>query len=372
MGSASVGQKSRDILSRIWQVEGEELPKGAWLWWFWIFFIHGEDTEKTGKCRQLMILWSVKNDPQIDCNGLDIRVQKQISAQGAGKWALDGAAAAWYFDGERMRENFVLERSRMELDSQKKSLVAPGKTPTEFCEKNGEYVTKIESGGIKFEFRAAQSDMHPAVGPNYGDSLLPFGMRVEGTRIEVMTLYGTEEDGKGKRAITGTAYFQKILLATPPPQWYWGIYHFQDGSFFTFMQPYVGRATLAGNFTKEPKLKKPAASANADACFYHAPTGRVFQTSKVEVTPEKIGGELWRHAIKAKGRGFSLSATAEAYSHACWKFTKRIGTLSHKSKFYYNEYPAVMKKLALKLEAGEELVYESGIGNMENSWGFLL
>jgi len=360
------------IFAEIWQPEGGKLTKGAWLWWFWIFFIHDKETAKTGKCKQLMILWSVKNDPQIDCNGLDIRVKKQIAALGEGKWLLDGAAAAWYFDGERMHENFVLEKSRMELDSQRRSIIAPGKTPSKFFEKNGEYFTVIEADGKKFEFRARQVDLNPAVGPNHGESVLPLGMRIEGTRIEVLKLGGTEEDGKGKREIFGTAYFQKILLAVPPPQWYWGIYHFADGSFFTFMQPYVGRAMLAGNLTAQPKLKKPTAAVNSDSFFYHAPSGKLYQTNRVAVVPEKIGDGLWRHKIAAKGGGFEIFAVADSYAHACWEFTKKIGALPPKSKFHYNEYPAVLKRLVLRTGEEKEIIYENGAGNMENSWGFLI
>lgn len=371
METGSVDEKAKEMLANIWRVEGETLPKGAWLWWFWIFFIHDKDTEKTGKCRQLMILWSVKNDAQIDCNGLDIRVKKQISALEGNRWALDGAAAAWYFDGKHMRENFVLERSGMGLDSRNRSLIAPGATPSEFYEKDGEYFVKIKSGAKKFEFRARQTDMNPEVGPNHGDTRYPFGMRIEGTRIEVLKLGGHEEDENGRHEITGTAYFQKILLAVPPPQWFWGIYHFPDGSYFTFMQPYVGRAAIAGNWNREAKLKRPTVPVMPEGFFYHAPTGRVYRGG-VSVHPEKIYGRLWRHTIKGSGDGFRLSAVAEGYSHACWTFTKWISSLPMKSKFHYNEYPAVLKKLVIRLDSGEELVYEHGWGNMENSWGFLI
>ncbi len=365
------GEEREQVLSSIWKT-GEKLPRGAWLWWFWIFFIHDKHTVQTGVCRQLMILWSVKNDPDINCNGLDIRVQKQITKMGEGKWLLDGAAAAWYFDGSHMRENFVLERSPIELDSNRRSITAHGMAPSEFFEKDGEYFVRINSDGKKFEFRAKQVDENPAVGPNFGATSLPLGMRIEGTRIEVLKLGGHEEDEKGRREISGTAYFQKILLAVPPPQWYWGIYHFPDGSYFTFMQPYFGRAMIAGNWGKKPLLKRPSVPINPEMFFYHAPSGKTYHSGDIHVKPGELYGRLWRHTIESRGDGFSLSAVAEGYSHACWTFTKWISSLPLKSKFHYNEYPAVLKKLTLKFKDGKEIIYENGWGNMENSWGFLI
>jgi len=369
-------QSSEDkemALSSIWKVRSEKLAPGAWLWWFWLFFIHDENTEKTGKCRQLMILWSVKNDRKISCNGLDISVPKQIEALPGGKgWALSGAAAAWYFDGKEMHDNFVLEKSDMQLDPHNRKLSAPGKTPSEFSEEDGEYITKIKSGETEFEFRAKQVDKHAAVGPHSGQTKLPFGFGVEGTRIEVLELSGTEKCGNAEKRIHGTAYFQKILLAIPPPQWYWGIYHFSDGSYFTYMQTYMGRALLAHKSGMNTMLKKPSAPLSSDIFFYHAPTGRFFEGHKLSVTPSKLEGGLWKHALLGSGKGFEISAEAKAYAHSSWVFEKQIGPLPARSVFTYNEYPAVLSRLVVRLKSGETITLEKGVGNMENSWGFLL
>ncbi|MFA4983301.1 MAG: hypothetical protein WC588_03720 [Candidatus Micrarchaeia archaeon] len=360
-------------INGIWSPPKQPMQKGAWLWWFWLFFIHEKGTAKTGKCRQLMILWSIKNDKKIRCNPLDIRLPLRITEKDR-VFEMNGAAAAWYFDGERMHEDFVLENSVLKLDPAKKTLVAPGKTPSSFCLERDEYVTKIESQGMKLEFRARKTDSHPAVGPTYGKSTLPFGMEIEGTRLEITGLGGSiiSADGR-KEKISGTAYFQKILLAAPPPQWYWGLYHFSDGSFFTYMLPYVGKATFAGNLWKGASLSSPLMPANQDIMLYHAPSGRLLEGKELAVKPRRAEApECWVHEIKGSGKGFSIEATAEGYAHACWKFEKNVAFLPAKSKFFYNEYPAVIRKLVAKLEGGGEIVLENGWGNMENSWGFLL
>lgn len=365
------------IINDIWTPPREWKTPGAWFWWFWLFFIHDKDTPKTGKCRQLMILWSIKKDPRISCNGLDIRIPEQLVKSGDGRWRLNGAAAAWYFDGKRMNEDFILETTPMELDRKGRSLKAPGDTPSSFSLRGDEFITRlagrdVSGRRISFDFRAVQSDRHEAVGPAYGDTPFPFGMRGEGTMIERFDLKGTETSEGKKKPLRGTAYFQKILVAVPPPQWYWGVYHFEDGSILTFMVTYLGRAMFAGNVWKKARLKNPSFAVKKDIMLYHAPSGRVFKSHDVHLAPKDEGGGLWSHHVRAKGRNFRLDAVARAYSHACWSFEKRVGALPAKSTFKYNEYPAVLERLALDTKEGDRIVLRNGWGNMENSWGFLI
>jgi hypothetical protein len=282
---------------------------------------------------------------------------------------LDGAAASWYFDGKNMHENFVLERSAIRLDAQSRRLTSPGVASSEFYEEDGKYHVKISAKGRRFDFVASQEDKNPEVGPVYGKTSYPFGMKVEGTRIEIMKLSGHEESEHGRKSLSGTAYFQKILLAAPPPPWYWGMYHFADGSFFTFMQAYLGSALFAK--TDMPKLKSPHLPISSEMIFYHAPSGKAYRANKVRIVPQEMYGRLWRHNIEARGEDFSLTAIAEAYSHACWLFEKYISSSPLKSKFYYNEYPAAIKTLRIRTADGV-LEYENGTGNMENSWGLML
>ena len=369
-----MARQSRDeLLHGIWQPPREWKTPGAWLWWFWIFFIHDENTRKTGKCRQLMILWSIKKDRAIKCNSLDIRTSSQLESRVDGTFRLNGAAAAWYFDGERMHEDFVLEASHMSLDPHRESLFAPGNTPSSFSMRGGSFVTKIKSGAHEFQFIARQDDLHSSVGPVHGTTSLPAGMMIEGTRIETLQLSGTESHNGKKSALSGTAYFQKILLAAPPPQWYWGLYHFADGSFFTYMVPYAGRATLADNAWRGARLKKPSFPLQQDVLLYHAPSKRVFEGSRLTVTPSRIGkGENWLHEMHGGGKDFSITASARSYSHACWSFRKSIGPLPVRSAFRYNEYPAVLESLELTTDNGEVITLKNGWGNMENSWGFII
>jgi len=371
-----MSESREELIKSIWTPPSSWSFPGTWFWWFWLFFIHDENTEKTGRCRQLMILWSIKKDKRISCNSLDIQIPIQIERENDLHWTLNGAAAAWYFDGESMHDDFVLEKSSMELDGEKLSLIAPGSTPSSFFLENGEFVTKIKtnssSGPHEFEFRARQVDMNPIVGPVRGTTKLPLGMEVGGTMIERFVLSGTEiKDGK-TIPLTGSAYFQKILVGAPPPQWYWGVYHFKDGSIFNFMVTYAGQAALADNAWKGAHLGKPFFPISQDIAFYHAPSGKVYHGKNVSLMPKDEGNDLWSHTIKGKGKDFEIEAFARAYAHSCWRFEKNLGPLPIKSTFKYNEYPAVLERLSLKTEEGKTIELEMGWGNMENSWGFLL
>ena len=362
------------LIDAIWKPPGAWRMPGAWLWWFWIFFIHDKNTAKTGKCRQLMILWSIKKDSRIACNSMEMRLPVQLENIGYGEWRLNGAVAAWYFDGRKMHDNFLLEKTSMRLNPDTKTLVAPGVKPSSFRLAGRDFEIKIQSGEHKFELRARQADAHPALGPNFGASGIPGGPGIEGTRMERLELSGFESLEHGEtRRISGTAYFQRIMLAIPPPQWYWGLYHFADGSFFTYLLPYFGRQSLADNLWKGARLTKPHLPLKQDIFFYHAPSGRVFEGKKLGVNPRKIGKtECWAHEIRGGGRGFEITANARAYAHACWSFEKNVAVFPFRSKFKYNEYPAVLETLEVRIKGGETLRLEKGVGNMENSWGFLI
>ncbi|MDE1797873.1 MAG: hypothetical protein KGH63_00515 [Candidatus Micrarchaeota archaeon] len=366
---------AKEILRQIWQPPQKPLSRGAWLWWFWLFFIRDKNTRRTGRCRQIMILWSVKNDAHIVCNEIDLRPGKPIAPDGE-NFALSGATAAWYFDGAHLREDFLLHPSKMKLSPGRRSLDAPGgkETSSSCVQRGNDFITSIRTPRQQFELVARQADSHPAVGPVHGHTPMGLGMEIEGTRIERMELRGWEKNAKGKRRkISGTAYFQKILLAAPPPAWYWGLYHFADGSIATFMQVYAGRASLRSNLLPAGALHRPRLSLKEDILVYHAPTKKVYEGHRLRVSPSRLeGAHLWRHNFEGSGPGFTISGQADAYAHACWTFQKSIGMLPARSTFKYNEYPAVLRTLTIRPARGKLITLKNGWGNMENAWGFLI
>jgi len=97
-----------DYEKGVFSLEGEPWNPGSWWWWFWLFFF--DNPLDPSRPRQLMILWSTKNVDEIDCNDYKISMGHK-----SGPGRLDGAVAAWYFDGEVMQHNYLLEKGVVEL-----------------------------------------------------------------------------------------------------------------------------------------------------------------------------------------------------------------------------------------------------------------
>ena len=127
---------------KIFNIKNESMPRGAWWWWFWLFFFN--NPKNPAKPRQLMILWSTKNEREVDCNNLKINIKLPID-----KKNLNGAVAAWYFDGEKMHHNFLLETCDIKINDRKLSTAST--IPTSFSIDGKRSIVKI---GKDFEFIA--------------------------------------------------------------------------------------------------------------------------------------------------------------------------------------------------------------------------
>ena len=107
MGNKSIA-KSINFEKSVFDIKDGIMPRGAWWWWFWLFFI--DNPENPSKPKQLMILWSSKKEKEISCNDLCVKLKKH-----SGKDNLDGVVAAWYFDGNNMNHNFLLEQCDLKI-----------------------------------------------------------------------------------------------------------------------------------------------------------------------------------------------------------------------------------------------------------------
>jgi hypothetical protein len=339
--------------------------KLGWLWWFWLFFW---DCGKE-KPKQLMFLWSAKNDRRISCNSQEWNFKRDLVKEAKGGFELDGAVASWFFDGKKMRHDFVLGQERLFLGKNRLSSkscsmkLERGKSKKEFFE------TVIPGKKMRFL-------VHP--GKSLGTSIskrankfLSFGYEI--TRFNSGKLTGVVQ---GKK-IGGTAYFQRVLVSGPAVPWHWGIFHFADGSVLSYFKPVLGLSALGKTFAGKGFDK----SVKKHAMFWHAPTRQLFEFNEVKVkTIEKKSGKTKQGSflpiflVEAKdNRGRKLSFEVRSYSQSHWRFRKK-GLL--KQDFTYGEYPSEIKNMVLELGGvGERVTQKTlgrGIGNAEHSWGLLL
>ncbi|MBR9706863.1 MAG: hypothetical protein GOV15_00310, partial [Candidatus Diapherotrites archaeon] len=239
---------------------------GNWLWWFWLFFIENPETKKE---EQLMILWSTKNDKEINCNELTFTPVNHRTENG--KDVLDGATAVWYYDGDKMHENYILERSDVVLDAKNHSLESKSENPTVFKINGNDLFVEINKGDTTLTFNSKLNDEHALSKPVYSKHHFLGGKGMyEIIRMNKLDLTGSIKHAGKTVPIKGTSYFQKVLVNAPAvPSWYWGLYHFTDGSVLTYFDVHVSQYVLTGGHGKLLPLK-------SDAYFFNKKTNKTY------------------------------------------------------------------------------------------------
>jgi len=322
---------------KMFDIEGEPFPKGAWWWWFWLFFL--DNPKDPAKSRQLMILWSTKNVKEIDCNGLKIKLKLPFDRK-----KIDGAVAAWYFDGEKMHHNFLLEQCKIAVSED--GLKTDSKVPTSFTIRDLASRVRI---GDRFDLVAEAKEGPDFLRPTYHANHYLSGKGYAITRINRLGLKGIV-DGK---PVKGTAYLQRVFVNAPAVPWYWGIFHFENGAALTYTnQMVLGKA-----------LKKRI-------IFFDGREMRELNDMAVR----RVGGKIPEFKISGETAEYKASFTVRCYEHSSWTFKKKsLGMIPN--KLVYNEYPAViddfefLDKKTGKRTTSKEL--GKAVGNAEHTTGYL-
>ena len=326
-----------DLEKRVFDIRNERMPGGAWWWWFWLFFF--DNPKDPSRPRQLMILWSAKNVKKINCNNLDINVKLPLD-----KANLDGAVAAWYFDGERMHHNFLLEQCSIKVSE--KGLASESATPTSFSINGKRSVVRI---GDKFEFVAdenASDDFRKAcyrkrnfIGDK-GYSIM---------KVNHADLTGSVDGEK----INGSAYFQRVFVNAPAIPWYWGIFHFDRGAIMT----YTNHMVLGKSIRK-------------DISLFDGKDVHKFDSIKVK----RLGGVLPTFRVTGENEQEKINFSVVSYAHSSWTFRKKSrGVIPN--KLVYNEYPATISDVEIEDKAtGKKVTSKElgkAVGNAEHATGML-
>lgn len=331
--------KKRMGLKDIFDIENIEMKKGAWWWWFWLFFFDNpKDPEKP---RQLMILWSAKDEKAIGVNDMVVSSKRKGND-------FEGVVAAWYFDGEKMQHEYVLEDCMLSVLSD--SIESGSKIPTSYHVKDNKHIINI---GDELEFIACiekKNELTEPVFKNYdfiGD--LSYAL----IRLNHLDLKGNVNG----EDIKGTAYFQRVFVNSPAPSWYWGIFHFKNGALLTYFNPYV-----LGQSVKK------------DIAFFDGEKSYKFSKIKVRRTDKENG--LPDFQVTGEDKEKKIEFTVSAYSHSAWTFTKKKFKVIP-NKLVYNEYPALITDLAFSDKiTGKTLTLKdlggNATGNAEHSTGILL
>ncbi len=329
---------SVDFVKKVFDVKDEPMPKGSWWWWFWLFFF--DNPKNPEKPRQLMILWSTKNERSINCNGVDIRLDVLKD-----RMNMDGAVASWYFDGEEMHHNMILEPCVLNIGKNKLSTSSETQTIFEVSGKKS-----IVTIGDRFRFVSECRHMHDIAKPEQSYNSFLGNLGYSMLRMNHFDLVGTV-DG---RNVKGTSYFQRVFVSAPSVGWHWGTFHFRGGGILKYYS-----------------IKVLGKAVKKDIVFFDGKVTHVIKDIRVK----RVEGEYPDFIVTGSNGEVSIEFTVSCYSHSSWTFRKNVFGLIP-NKLVYNEYPArVIDLKFVEKKTGSVTTISDmgiGIGNAEHTTGMLL
>jgi hypothetical protein len=174
--------------------------------------------------------------------------------------------------------------------------------------------------------------------------------------------------------ITGSAYFQKIRLNSPALPWYWTIFHFPNGGHLHYMIPHIGPPMFRKNEKPRSRLDWGELVISKTLDFYDGTNKKLYHFDKIKLKKAFTPEDLPIFNISGTNvEGQRLDLSIESYSRAYWRFEQK--TTIKTRIFFYNEYPAFIKKFEIHGTDGQKLVdgtdFEYNIGHCEHSWGRL-
>jgi len=364
-------------LSSLWSLQ--KLPPIrylTWDWWWWLVMLDDDEGGPVG--RQLMVLWSTKDNPLVKVNGYPWMPKGRPGFDENGGIGMEGMVAAWWFDGKELTEPLILEESRIIVISEdhpdwpaKKGGIVASTTQSEYsmglAPDEASFWLRLETENGDFDFTMTpwnramstikQADAEYGGGMGYGISRL-HGALCEGT-----------VNGKPTK---GTSYFQKVCVQAPSVPWFWGMLHFDDGSYIDWFMPHISPTITARDSRPWKKRDFTHLALSEGGLFHDVSRGRSERFSKVRIerTCQKDGLPIF-HVHMWNGIT-EIRIEARAVCRAHWTFDQPThgGLTSHLT---YNEYPLEISRIEIDDEQGVRNRKDWSVirGNAEHSWGLL-
>ncbi len=386
--------------SSLWRLDiMPSLPRLSWWWWWVILFI--PDPDNPSRSRQLMVLWSSKETPAIRVNDHWWKPGSRMRVDEHKGHVVPGMVCSWWYDGKEMHEPLIMKECKMvSLDDKHPLWPSEGSGKgsgavvplldddlslglTEGNKKFWLNLTSDEAAQKNGAPRSIKAELTPWWGPpsqlTYKNNVFFSNMgydilRIQGTKASVVI------DGEN---FEGTGYFQKVSVQAPTVPWFWGMLHFDDGSYLDWFMPHISFSCL--NMDDKPwKLrdifrKKMSGSgifhdANRDATeeFNNCEVELVQPEEEEEILFDNNGNKLPKFRVRLWNEKTKISLEVRAASRARWTFDQptRAGMVSHLT---YNEYPLELLRISILDEQGlrTKKDYSWIHGNAEHSWGLL-
>ncbi len=370
----------------------------TWDWWWWLVMLD-DDEHPAGK--QLMVLWSTKDNDRVEVSGFPWKPKGRPGTDEQGGMAIDGMVCAWWFDGERMHEPYIKRTCTMVVmddlhphwPSSGEGIGGGAVVPL----LPDDLSMGLESNKRSFwiNLRGDKSAIENGAPATMNLTLTPWNPPMSvarpstatyggGMGYDILRVHGTRVAGEiDGEAVTGTAYFQKVCVQAPSPPWYWGVLHFEDGSYMDWFVPHLAPTVFARDARPWKKRDMNHISLSQGGLFHDAKHQRTERFARVEVLKEASeqvegghgqspGAPLPRFLVRMHNGRTSIKLHVQAVERAHWHFDQptRGGVWSHLT---YNEYPLEVNRLEIEDEFGSRKRHDYGWirGNAEHAWGML-
>jgi len=385
--------------SSLWRLDiMPPLPRLSWWWWWVILFI--PDPDNPSRSRQLMVLWSSKETPAIRVNDHWWKPGSRMRVDENRGHVVPGMVCSWWYDGKEMHEPLLMKECKMfSLDD---------KHPLWPIEGNGEgsgaviplvdddlslgltkgnkkfwlNLTSSEAAQKKGAPKSFKAELTPWWGP---PSKLTYKNNVffSDMGYDILRIQGTKASIKiDNEDFEGTGYFQKVSVQSPTLPWFWGMLHFDDGSYLDWFMPHLSFSCL--NMDDKPwKLRDIFRNPKIGSGIFHDANRdktEEFKNCEVEliepvneeILTDNDGNKLPKFRVRLWNETTKISLEVRAASRAKWTFDQptRAGMVSHLT---YNEYPLELLRISISDEQGLRTKndYSWIHGNAEHSWGLL-
>ena len=383
--------------SSLWRLDVMPPIYGLSWWWYWVLILV-PDPDKPSRSRQLMTLWSTKETKAVRVSGHWWEPGSRMHKDEHGGFVIPGMVCAWWYDGETMHEPLTMRECRMAVvgdthplwPGQGDGLGAGAVIPIERedlsmgMSPGNESMWVSLSSDREARSRGAPSSFEAQLTPwwgppselTYRNNEIALGMgydilRLQGMRSRLVV------DGE---EMEGTAYFQKVTVQAPSVPWFWGMVHFDDGSYLDWFMPHL--TPLSTTKDDKPWRKRDAVRIplKRAGIFHDRKRGMTHEFDNCEVEVRKSdqglldsdGDLLPNFRIRVWNHSCRVSMDIRSVSRARWTFDQptRMGLVSHLT---YNEYPFEVFRLQIEDEEGIRTLsdYDWVHGNAEHSWGFL-
>jgi len=205
-----------------------------------------------------------------------------------------------------------------------------------------------------------------------------------GMGYDILRVHGTKVRGRiDNEEVTGTAYFQKVCVQAPSPPWYWGVLHFEDGSYLDWFLPHLSPTMSARTARPWKRRDIQHIALSQGGVFHDAKHQRSERFTHVKVEKFASGKSEGPHGqqpgaplpffnVEMWNKRTRIKLSVKAVERAHWHFDQptRGGLWSHLT---YNEYPLDLTRLEIEDEHGIRKRADYGWvrGNAEHAWGVL-